>query len=121
GVRVDEGTGAHARHQPGARGELADAGPDALVAEHRARAASAGPHDDVRWRRRLPGVVGEDSQTLRTANRAVRVGDGVDGDAVVGPAVRPRGEHLPWPGPVELLRVFEQNDGDVHAPLSGTA
>ena len=79
------------------------------------RAHPAGVDEDVQLARRSSHVcVGQDAQSLRAADRLERVRDGHDLDSVVGPLGRPRREHLPRPGEVQLLRSLEHRDPDPH-------
>ena len=57
--------------------------------------------------------VREHAQAFRARDYSVRARKREDADAVVGPLLRPRGKHLPRPGPVQLLRAIEERDPDV--------
>src|SRR5437762_1664436 len=111
-IGEDEGAGADARHERAALREITQPARDPSITELSTCSSATGVDEHVDRRSGSPRVIRQDAQPLRAGDRSLRLSEGERLDLIVRPVRGPIGEHLPWPRPVELLRVGEERDAD---------
>src|SRR5947209_3869461 len=109
---VDERARADTRHQRAVLSQLAKPPEDGLVFQLAPCALSAGIDEHVEVPHLLPVAIGQNPQPLGARDLGVLLREREHLDAVVGPLLRPGGQHFPWPRPVELLGPVEDSDPD---------